>query len=354
MLFRSEVLLRWLMCRGSAGLAELRGMFAFCLLDTQTNTALLARDPHGIKPLYIWNGPSGELAFASELRALLATGLIGRQVNPDAIAAYLSRGSVPEPFTLVAGVSRLQAGHILEWRAGHVRSEPWWPLPERLLAPGSAAEASGLVSDEATAVALCRDALRDALAAHMVSDVPVGLFLSAGLDSAALLALAPPGLHTFTIGFDDPGSESFDESGPAAEIAALFGAEHTALTLRPDQARSWLPQFLASQDQPSIDGFNTWCVSRLARQRDLKVALSGLGGDELFGGYPSFHKVPRMHRWRRRLGSLGPVVGSALRSGREATSKSDSDWRSSSAHLHRCGQPTAVFGANSPLLKCRP
>jgi len=310
----TEVLLRWLIARGRSGLADLRGMFAFCLVDTRDGSALLARDPHGIKPLYIWQGPSGELAFASELRALLASDRIPRRADPEAIAAYLASGSVPEPDTLVAGVKRLEAGHWLHWRDGASRIEPWWPLPESLLVGQNqkGSDHRTCIKDPKEAIELTRSALRDSVAAHMVSDVPVGLFLSAGLDSAALLALAPPGLHTFTIGFDDPGSEGFDESEPAAKIAALFGADHTALTLRADQARTWLPDFLSSQDQPSIDGFNTWCVSRLASERGLKVALSGLGGDELFGGYPSFRTVPRLHRWRRRLGPLGPVAAAIL------------------------------------------
>ena len=310
----TEVLLRWMARRGRSGLADLRGMYAFCLLDTQEGSALLARDPHGIKPLYIWQGPSGELAFASELRALLASDRVPRRPDPEAIAAYLVSGSVPEPATLVAGVKRLEAGHWLQWQAGTSRIEPWWPLPESLLIAQKEeiTNRPAPINNREVALQLTRSALRESVTAHMVSDVPVGLFLSAGLDSAALLALAPPGLHTFTIGFDDPGSEGFDESEPAAQIAALFGAEHTPLTLRADQARSWLPDFLSSQDQPSIDGFNTWCVSRLASERGLKVALSGLGGDELFGGYPSFRTVPRLHRWRRRLGPLGPLAAAAL------------------------------------------
>ena len=310
----TEVLLRWMVRRGRSGLADLRGMYAFCLVDTRDGSALLARDPHGIKPLYIWQGPAGELAFASELRALLASGRIPRRPDPEAIAAYLASGSVPEPATLVAGVARLEAGHWLHWKEGASRIEPWWPLPESLLTGRNREgfDRPAPIHDREAALALTRSALKDSVAAHMVSDVPVGLFLSAGLDSAALLALAPPGLHTFTIGFADPGSEGFDESEPAAQIAALFGAEHTALSLRADQARSWLPHFLSSQDQPSIDGFNTWCVSRLASERGLKVALSGLGGDELFGGYPSFRKVPRLYRWRRRLGPLGPLAAAAL------------------------------------------
>lgn len=307
----SEVLLAWLADRGPAGLAQLRGMFALALFDRQSGEVLLARDPHGIKPLYLWQGNSGELAFASELRALLRCGRIPRQPDPGAIAAFLASGSVPEPATLVAGVQRLPAGHWLRWRQGDLSLQAWNPLPETLLRPGtsSAGAPAAPPADRQQAAALCRDALQDSLQAHLVSDVPVGLFLSAGLDSAALLALAPAPLNSFTIGFDDPAAGSFDESAPAAAIAARFGARHTPLNLSAGEARRWLPEFLASQDQPSIDGFNTWCVSRLASGCGLRVALSGLGGDELFGGYPSFRTVPRLRRWRRRLGPLaGPAA----------------------------------------------
>lgn len=306
----TEVLLAWMSRRGAAGLEALRGMFAFCLYDRQERTALLARDPHGIKPLYLWLGPAGELAFASELRALLASGLMAAQLDPEALGHYLLTGSVAEPATLVAGIRRLPAGHRARWSQGNLQVEAWHPLPEGLLA-STRQPAKPIAEHEA--IALTRRALEESVAAHMVSDVPVGLFLSGGLDSAALLALAPRGLHTFTIGFLESGASEFDESEPAAGIAAEFGAEHTLLPLTAAEARDWLPEFLASQDQPSIDGYNTWCVSRLASARGLKVALSGLGGDELFGGYPSFRKVPRLHRWRRRAGPCGPLAASMLR-----------------------------------------
>lgn len=313
----TEVLLAWMSRRGANGLEALRGMFAFCLVDCQERTALLARDPHGIKPLYFWQGPGGELAFASELRALLASGLMASELDPGALGDYLIRGSVAEPATLVAGIRRLPAGHLARWNQGNLRVESWHPLPEGLLnsTPSPAAPIT-----EQEAIALTRRSLEESVAAHMVSDVPVGLFLSGGLDSAALLALAPRGLHTFTIGFHESGASEFDESEPAARIAAAFGAEHTLLPLTAAEARDWLPEFLASQDQPSIDGYNTWCVSRLASARGLKVALSGLGGDELFGGYPSFHKVPRLHRWRRRAGPLGPLAAAMLRRSPAGTS----------------------------------
>jgi asparagine synthase (glutamine-hydrolysing) len=306
----TEVLLAWMSRRGVAGLLALRGMFAFCLYDSQERTALLARDPHGIKPLYLWQGPAGELAFASELRPLLASGLVASRLDPQALGHYLATGTVAEPATLVADIRRLPSGHRARWSLGNLQVEPWHPLPEGLLDP-TPSPAAPIAEREA--IALTRRSLEESVQAHMVSDVPVGLFLSGGLDSAALLALAPRGLHTFTIGFQESGASDFDESEPAARIAAVFAAEHTLLPLSAAEARDWLPEFLASQDQPSIDGYNTWCVSRLASARGLKVALSGLGGDELFGGYPSFHKVPRLHRWRRRAGPLGPLAASMLR-----------------------------------------
>jgi asparagine synthase (glutamine-hydrolysing) len=303
----TEVLLAWLIRRGRQGLGALRGMFAFCLFDTQERSALLARDPHGIKPLYLRSGPGGELCFASELRALLAADPAPPQLDRQALGRYLATGSVSEPATLVAGVQRLPCGHAATWHQGRLSIAPWGPLPESL----DAAIEDGMTPAEA--VKRARGALADSVAAHMVSDVPVGLFLSAGLDSASLLALAPRGLHTFTIGFLEPGADGFDESAPAARIAAHFGAHHTPLSLGADQAREWLPAFLASQDQPSIDGYNTWCVARLAREHGLKVALSGLGGDELFGGYPSFRMVPKLRRWRRRLGPAAPLAAGLLR-----------------------------------------
>lgn len=304
----TEVLLAWMIRFGIEGLRDLRGMYAFCLYDTKERRALLARDPHGIKPLYYWHGPSGELVFASELRALLASDLMPRRLDQEALAGFLSAGSVAEPATLVEGIFRLPAGALAQWHSGSLRVHPFGPLPESQPSPRGDWTQAG-------AVALTRSALEDSVAAHMVSDVRVGLFLSGGLDSAAILALAPRGLHTFTIGFDDAGAAGFDESEPAAQISSHFGGTHTLLKLSANQARDWLPEFLASQDQPSLDGYNTWCVSRLAHGQGLKVALSGLGGDELFGGYPSFRVVPRLRRWRRRLGPAGPVGAALMRHG---------------------------------------
>jgi len=303
----SEVLLAWLVRHGAAGLPQLRGMYAFCLYDRRERTALLARDPHGIKPLYLWRGPGGVLAFASELRALLAWGRPGRQLNPSALAAYLAWGSVPEPTALVAGIERLPAGHLALWRQGRLSLSPWGPLPEALVPA-----ATGMWDPE-VAAGRTRQALRESLIAHLAADVPVGLFLSGGLDSGALLALAPAGLPTFTLGHDgaSDGADP-DESMPAARLAHHFGAQHTGLRLALAQVQRWLPAFLAAQDQPSQDGFNHWCVARLAHRHGIRVALGGVGGDELFGGYPSFGAVPRLWRWRQRLGGLGPWTARGL------------------------------------------
>ena len=287
----TEVLLALLACQGRAALPRLRGMYALCLWDRQERTALLARDPYGIKPLYLWQSQMGDLLFASELRALLATGLVERRLDGTALAAFLAAGSVPEPLTLVAGVQSLPPGHFAIWDQGTLTLERFWEPP--FSQPES-------INPE-VAIERCRQALERAVQEHLLSDVPLGLFLSGGLDSAAVLALAPRGLTTLTIGFPQA---SHDESARAAELARQFGAHHIPLQLDAHKAAELLPGFLDAIDQPTVDGFNTYCVSALARQQGLKVVLSGLGGDELFGGYPSFSRIPRLLRWHRRIGVL--------------------------------------------------
>lgn len=147
----TEVLLAWLSRRGTSGFQALRGMFAFCLYDSQERTALLARDPHGIKPLYLWQGPGGELAFASELRALLASGLVPGRLDQEALGDYLATGTVAEPATLVAGIRRLPAGHRARWSQGSLQVEPWHPLPEGLLPESTPPPAAPIAEREAIA-----------------------------------------------------------------------------------------------------------------------------------------------------------------------------------------------------------
>lgn len=302
----TEVLLYWLIRHGTDGLTKLRGMYSFCLFDSHENTALLVRDPHGIKPLYYWLGQKGELAFASELRALLNSGLIAPRLQTVALNNYLCSGSVPEPSTLVEGIWRLPAGHWARWENHRLQVSRWLSIPEQLTS-------SSTFISPSESVQLCRSSIQSSVTAHLESDVPVGLFLSGGLDSAALLALAPPGLHAFTIGFSSPDANDYDETDAASKIAAQFNTPHVVLPLEVSKVQEWLPHFLRSQDQPSIDGLNTWCVSKLVREHGFKVAISGLGGDELFGGYPSFSAVPRLYHIHRRFKTLGRPIANALR-----------------------------------------
>jgi asparagine synthase (glutamine-hydrolysing) len=287
----TEVLLQLLVSAGPAALQRLRGMYAFCLWDNCKQRALLARDPYGIKPLYVWQGPDGALLFASEVRSLLASGAVPRTVDRAALAGFLAMGSVREPLTLVAGVHSLPPGWMGTWHEGVWQTQAHW-LPSY----ATALPRSGQAWIEHT-----RQALQASTQAHLIGDVPVGLFLSGGLDSSALLAMAGGAqLTTLSIGF---AQSAFDESARASALARHFGSSHVSLELDAARAAQLLPAFLAAVDQPSVDGFNTYCVSQLAAAQGLKVVLSGLGGDELFGGYPSFARLPRLlslHHW------LGP------------------------------------------------
>ncbi len=291
----TEVLLE-LLCRyGLAALQRLRGMYAFCLWDQRERRALLARDPYGIKPIYLWQGSNGQLLFASEVRCLLASRLVPCQLDESALAGFLASGSVPEPRTLVRGIVSLPPGWLGHWQAGRWHPQPHW---HPCYSPGLPVKAHEQVRQT-------RNALESSLQAHLVSDVPVGLFLSGGLDSASILALSGADLTTLSIGFREVG---FDESGLADALARHFGSRHVSMQLGAAQAAELLPGFLAAVDQPSIDGFNTYCVCWLAQRQGLKVVLSGLGGDELFGGYPSFRKIPQL-LWIHRANSLvGPTV----------------------------------------------
>lgn len=279
----TEVLLQLYARYGESMVGRLRGMFAFCLWDEDKQQALLTRDPLGIKPLYVHEG-SKTLAFASELRALTASGVFQPSLNPEAVRRYFETGTVPEPLTLMREARMLEAGHTLTWKAGACTHRRYWQLQF----------ADRFAGD---AVAHTRAALIDSVRHHFVSDVPVGVFLSGGIDSTAILALANEtghrGIGTFSIAVDD---EAADESPIARRSAAHFGSDHHEMRLDADGA-SWIfERFLKHLDQPTIDGLNTFTVSSLAREHGMKVVLSGLGGDELFGGYSSFTKIPKMLR----------------------------------------------------------
>jgi asparagine synthase (glutamine-hydrolysing) len=284
---------------GEDALPELRGMFAFALLDLRQRFAtapilFLARDPLGIKPLYYTQTPEG-FAFASEVRALLASGAVPKRLSQDAVTAYLLFGSVSEPVTLLEGVFSLPPGHRMllhvPERRRTPRARPWWDP-----AVSPAARDTRKPGDFSSAAKTLRQLLEDAVRVHLIADVPVGLFLSSGLDSGAIAALAAQarsGIESFTLTF--PGT-AFDEAEFARLAANRFKTKHTEIPLSGDSVLARLDEALAALDQPTMDGINAYFVSWAAKQGGLKVALSGLGGDELFAGYQTFADTPRLSR----------------------------------------------------------
>lgn len=296
----TEVILRLYESEGPAFVEQLRGMFAFAIWDERERTCFLARDRFGIKPLY-YHEAGDVLTFASEVRALIASG-VSTTLDPQATYEYFRSGSVPEPLTLFRGVRALEAGHSMVWRAGEITTRQYWDI--------------NFESEDVAAqpVQEARNALLDSVAHHFVSDVPVGVFLSGGMDSTAIVALAratqPGQLRTFSITV--PGSP-LDEGPQARRTAEHFVTQHHEWALDARAARPLFDEFLSSADQPSIDGFNTYTVSRLAGRHGVKVVLSGLGGDEIFGGYPSFREVPRLARMGRWVARAGPVGRAAMR-----------------------------------------
>jgi asparagine synthase (glutamine-hydrolysing) len=284
---------------GEDCLDELRGMFALALLDLRKRYAtapllFLARDPLGIKPLYYTQTSDG-FAFASEVRALLAGGVASKQLSQDALTSYFLFGSVSEPVTMLEGVFSLPPGHrmllYVPERRRAPRARAWWDATR-----SPAAKDAQRTRDFSSAVKDLRSRLQDAVRAHLIADVPVGLFLSSGLDSSAIAALAArecAGIRSFTLTF--PGT-AYDEALLASRVAKHCGTQHREIPLKGDAVVSRLDEAVAALDQPSMDGINTYFVSWAAREAGLKVALSGLGGDELFGGYATFTDTPRITR----------------------------------------------------------
>ena len=292
----TEVVLTLLARQGAAALSRLRGMFGLALWDDTEKRLLLARDPLGIKPLY-YSTEGGGLRFASQVKALEAGGAVSRAVDPAGLAGFLLWGAVPEPFTLRSAVRALPAGCFLTIEDGQTGEPESFYSMDRVPAGPPLAPAA---------------AVEDSVAAHLESDVPVAVFLSAGLDSGLIAALArrrlPEPPVTFTLTFDVLAGTAADEGLLAARVAQALGTRHVERRVgRADFAGLW-PAALAAMDQPSIDGFNTFVVSRAAHEAGLKVVLSGLGGDEVFGSYPSFRDVPAFERAARRIGRLPGIA----------------------------------------------
>jgi asparagine synthase (glutamine-hydrolysing) len=288
----TEVLLHLYAEKGEAMVNDLRGMIAFGLWDADKNALLLARDPYGIKPLY-YADDGWTVRFASQVKALLAGGQVSRHQEPAGWVGFCLFGSVPEPFTTHQEIRALPAGSTL-WvdRVGTRELKKYFSIADTYCA---AEAASWPANDEDRKLAV-REALLDSVRHHLVADVPVGAFLSSGIDSAALVGLmrdtGQEDIQTVTLAFEEFRGKSEDEGPIAAQIAAQYGTRHTTRIVTEREFRDDLPKILDAMDQPTIDGLNTWFVSKAARELGLKVAISGLGGDELFGGYPSFRDVP--------------------------------------------------------------
>jgi asparagine synthase (glutamine-hydrolysing) len=312
----TEVLLALYAEQGAAMLVQLRGMFSFALWDAAERCLLLARDAYGIKPLY-YADDGRTLRVASQVQALLAGGGLDTTPDPAGLAGFYLLGSVPEPFTLYRGIRALPAGCWLRASSAGVDGpHRWHSLPgvwREAAAQGLPQQSGRGESEQGRIVA----ALRDSVAAHLVADVPVGAFLSSGIDSGALVGLmteagAPP--QTLTVAFEEFRGTPQDESPLAAAVAAHYGLSHRVHAVSEARFRGDWPRIMASMDQPSIDGVNTWYAAQAAREADLKVAVSGLGGDELFGGYPAFRDLPRWTRWLALPGRI-PGLGRGLRHG---------------------------------------
>jgi asparagine synthase (glutamine-hydrolysing) len=297
----SEVILRGYEAWGREVVRRLQGMFAFALLDLRDGEAklLLARDRLGIKPLYYSVGSHG-LVFASELRALLRSDMVDANVSSTAVAMYLLLGSVPKPFTIFEGVVSLPPASTLEFVAGKVELRTYWrfPEPDGQLARGDAE-------------AQVRELLTDSVRRHLVSDVPLGVFLSGGLDSGIITALmrsaGVDALRTCSISFP---ATRYDESPVARVVAEATGSEHFEEAITAGDVKEEMASIVAAMGQPTVDGVNTYFVSRTAKRAGLTVAMSGLGGDELFGGYGTFDRLPTLLK-RLRIASFpgGSIAG---------------------------------------------
>jgi asparagine synthase (glutamine-hydrolysing) len=291
----TAVMLRSLSLHGTAAIPRLRGMFAFAHWSRRDRRLTLARDPLGIKPLYLARNPDPKgrwsLAFASELRALLASGLLGQaRLDPAAVASVVWNGFTVAPDTVVEGIETMWPGELLvaDARGTTLERRTYWQLPR----PRNQED----FSEEALAAAL-----KDCVHLHLASDVPLGIFLSGGVDSSAVAHLAQQSsqtpVHTFTLAFEEA---EHNEGEHARAIAKAIGTEHRELLLTESLFTSRLDDALASLDQPSFDGLNSYFMSHAVAQAGFKVALVGSGGDELFGGYTTFRDLPVLARWARR------------------------------------------------------
>jgi asparagine synthase (glutamine-hydrolysing) len=306
----TEVILKAYARWGADCLTRFRGMFAFAIWDARRHRLFLARDPMGIKPLYYAQSGSNFL-FASEVRALLSTGLVPRRIDHPGLINYLTFGSSYDPRTLVEGISALPAGYSLTWENGVVQQTLYWDI-----VGGGAHGLSppDLPRDADCAAQQLRPVLEEAVRSQLVSDVPVGVFLSGGIDSSALVSILKRGgvtPVTFSIVFREA---EFSEAQQSRAVAERFQTDHHQINVSQSDVLAAIPDALRAMDLPTMDGINTFFVSREARRAGVKVALSGLGGDEIFAGYSTFRSVPRMEHLAHWLHYIPLAVRTSLAS----------------------------------------
>ena len=310
----TAVMLRLLASHGRAAVSRLRGMFAFALWDPKQQELTLARDPLGIKPLYLSRNPdpsperNWSLVFASEVRAILASGLLpSPKLDPEAVASVVWNGFVAGPGTAVRGIESIWPGEVqvLDAMGRQKVSHTSWSVPP----PGGPA----VGPDE------LRQTLGESVRLHLASDVPLGVFLSGGIDSSAVANLAQKTggqqVNTFPLAFSE---SEYNEAHFARAVAQAIGTKHHEIVLGESDFYQALEPAFNSLDQPTFDGLNSYFISKAVREAGLTVALVGTGGDELFGGYSSFRYVPRLHRWARRTGwmpSAAKVTAAKLLAG---------------------------------------
>lgn len=300
----TEVILKAYVEWGEDCVNEFEGMFAFAIFDPRKNEVFIARDPVGIKPLYystiVDDNGRETVLFASELKALLASDLIDRILDPQALSTYLWNGFVIEPLTMVKGIHLLEAGHALSIGcSGDFRNSCYWE--NTISATTGSFERAEF-----------EQKIEKIVQQHMISDVPVGVFLSGGIDSSFIAALAArnskQAINTFCITFSE---SEYSESKYAKQVSQAIGSNHHEFLLTDEYFAEHLEDALESLDQPSFDGINTYFVSRAVSEQNLKVALAGTGGDELFGGYTSFAEIPLVTRWAKWI-RLIPVSARKL------------------------------------------
>ena len=288
----TEVLLALFAKHGEAMLPKLRGMFAFVIWDRDARRGFAARDPYGIKPLYFSQTADGVM-LASQVKALVATNRISLAPCAVGQAGFWLLGSVPEPYTWYRDVSALAAGHFVWIKHGKVAVPTrWWDVTDAWRDSPETPLADAEIRERV------RAALRESVEAHLVADVPVGVFLSGGIDSGALAGLmveaGAQNLQAITIAYDEFAGTENDEAPVAATLAAHYGIKHHIRRVTREEFATDMPRILAAMDQPSIDGINTWYATKAVAELGLKVVVSGVGGDELFQGYSTFQTIPRL------------------------------------------------------------